>query len=90
MDRLVLGLQHRLQQLNENVAMLEKEDNGNLYGAVSLRIIQLELAELQDLLDKLSRTNSNNQQLSTEIADQVTVDNIFHKRFAVSLSHISV
>lgn len=67
----MLGLQHRLQQLNENVSMLEKEDNGNLYGAVSLRIIQLELAEIQDLLDKLSRTNSNNQQLSTETADQV-------------------
>ncbi|KAI7812141.1 putative olfactomedin-4-like [Triplophysa rosa] len=70
-DRLVLGLQHRLQQLNENVSMLEKEDDENLYGAVSLRIIQLEIAEIQDLLDKLSGTNSNNQQLRTEIADQL-------------------
>ncbi|XP_065147685.1 olfactomedin-4-like [Paramisgurnus dabryanus] len=70
-DRLVLGLQHRIQHLNENVSMLEKEDDGNLYAAVSLRIIQLELAEIQDLLDKLSRSTSNNQQLSAATAVQL-------------------
>uniref|UniRef100_A0A8C2KKK6 Olfactomedin-like domain-containing protein n=1 Tax=Cyprinus carpio TaxID=7962 RepID=A0A8C2KKK6_CYPCA len=67
-DRLVLGLQHRIRQLLDNVSMLEKEDNGNLYAAVSLRIIELELAEIQDLLDKLNRTTNNYQQQSLQTA----------------------
>lgn len=70
-DRLVLGLQHRIRQLLDNVSMLEKEDNGNLYAAVSLRIIELELAEIQDLLDKLNRTTNNYQQLSVKAATEV-------------------
>ncbi len=70
-DRLVLGLQHRIRQLLDNVSMLEKEDNGNLYAAVSLRIIELELAEIQDLLDKLNITTNNYQQLSVNAATEV-------------------
>ncbi|XP_073687703.1 olfactomedin-4-like [Garra rufa] len=69
-DRLALGLQHRIRQLLENVSMLEREDNGNLYAAVSLRIIELELAEIQELLDKLNRTNNKNQQLSVQAAEE--------------------
>uniref|UniRef100_A0A672NHN9 Olfactomedin-like domain-containing protein n=1 Tax=Sinocyclocheilus grahami TaxID=75366 RepID=A0A672NHN9_SINGR len=70
-DRLVLGLQHRIRQLLDNVFMLEKEDNGNLYAAVSLRIIELELDEIQDLLDKLNRTTNNYQQLSVKAATEL-------------------
>ncbi|XP_016296528.1 olfactomedin-4-like [Sinocyclocheilus anshuiensis] len=70
-DKLVLGLQHRIRQLLDNVFMLEKEDNGNLYAAVSLRIIELELAEIQDLLDKLNRTTNNYQQLSVKAATEL-------------------
>ncbi|XP_043083925.1 olfactomedin-4-like [Puntigrus tetrazona] len=70
-DRLVLGLQHRIRQLLENVSMLEREDNGNLYAAVSLRIIELELTEIQDLLDKLNRTTNNYQQLSVKAATEL-------------------
>ncbi|CAM4734298.1 unnamed protein product [Leuciscus chuanchicus] len=70
-DRLVLGLQHRIWQLLDNVSMLEKEDNGNLYAAVSLRIIELELAEIQDLLDKLNRTTNNYQLLSGQTAAEL-------------------
>ncbi|XP_051975253.1 olfactomedin-4-like [Xyrauchen texanus] len=65
-DILVLGLKRRIKHLEDNVSMLEKEDNGNLYAAVSLRITELELAEIQDLLDKLNRTTSNYQQLSAD------------------------
>lgn len=71
-DRLVLGLQQRIKQLEDNVIMLEKEDNRNIYGAVSLRIIELEIAEIQDLVDKLNRTTQNYQHLSVQTADQVT------------------
>ncbi|XP_001335383.3 olfactomedin-4 [Danio rerio] len=72
-DRLVLGLQHRIWQLVDNVSMLEKEDNGNLYAAVSLRIIELELAEIQDLLDKLNKTTNNYKQLGVETAAELQV-----------------
>jgi len=77
-DRLVLGLQHRISQLLENVSMLEKEDNGNLYAAVSLRIIELELAEIQDLMDKLNRTTNNYQLLSGQTATEVNVSTPQH------------
>lgn len=72
LDRLVLGLQQRIKQLEDNVIMLEKEDNRNINGAVSLRIIELEISEIQDLVDKLNRTTKNYQHLSVQTADQVT------------------
>jgi len=72
LDRLMLGLQQRVKQVEENVIVLEKEDDRNLYGAVSLRIIELEIAEIQDLLDKLNRTTQNYQHLSVQTAAQVT------------------
>ncbi|KAK9952179.1 hypothetical protein ABG768_018032 [Culter alburnus] len=71
LDRLVLGLQQRIKQLEDNVVMLEKEDNRNIYGAVSLRIIELEIAEIQDLVDKLNRTTKNYQHLSLQTAAQL-------------------
>ncbi|XP_048015141.1 olfactomedin-4-like [Megalobrama amblycephala] len=71
LDRLVLGLQQRIKQLEDNVVMLEKEDNKNIYGAVSLRIIELEIAEIQDLVDKLNRTTKNYQHLSVQTAAQL-------------------
>lgn len=84
-DRLVLGLQHRIRQLLDNVSMLEKEDNGNLYAAVSLRIIELELAEIQDLLDKLNRTTNNYQQQSLQTAAEVNLCTLHAHVFYVHL-----
>ncbi|XP_048014796.1 olfactomedin-4-like [Megalobrama amblycephala] len=75
LDRLVLGLQQRIKQLEDNVVMLEKEDNRNIYGAVSLRIIELEISEIQDLVDKLNRTTQNYQHLSVQTADQLSAMN---------------
>ncbi|XP_016113789.1 olfactomedin-4-like [Sinocyclocheilus grahami] len=71
LDRLVLGLQQRIKQLEENVLMLEKEDDRNLYGAVSLRIIELEFAEIQDLLNKLNRTTDDYHHLNVQAAAQL-------------------
>ncbi|XP_067292295.1 olfactomedin-4 [Pseudorasbora parva] len=71
LDRLVLGLQQRINQLEDNVILLEKEDNSNLYGAVSLRIIELEIIEIQELLGKLNRTTNNYQHLSVQTAAQL-------------------
>ncbi|XP_016324652.1 olfactomedin-4-like [Sinocyclocheilus anshuiensis] len=70
LDRLVLGLQQRIKQLEDDVVMLEKE-NSNLYAAVSLRIIELEFAEIQELLNKLNRTTSNYHHLGVQAAAQL-------------------
>ncbi|XP_066506014.1 olfactomedin-4-like [Hoplias malabaricus] len=61
---LMLGLQSRLKQLEESVSVLEREDDGKLYGAISLRIIELELAEVLQLMLKLNETLHSNQRLS--------------------------
>uniref|UniRef100_A0A3B4C395 Olfactomedin-like domain-containing protein n=1 Tax=Pygocentrus nattereri TaxID=42514 RepID=A0A3B4C395_PYGNA len=71
MDVLTLGLQRRLEQLKDSMAVLEKEDDGELYGAVSLRIIELELAEVMELMAKLKRKTQSNQQLSQATSNQV-------------------
>ncbi|XP_052453609.1 olfactomedin-4-like [Carassius gibelio] len=70
LDRLVLGLQQRMKQLEDNVVGLEKE-NSNLYAAVSLRIIELEFAEIQDLLNKLNQTTNDYQLLSVQATVQL-------------------
>ncbi|XP_077066579.1 olfactomedin-4-like [Siphateles boraxobius] len=71
LDRLVLGLQQRIKQVEENVIVLEKENDRNLYGAVTLRIIELEIAEIQDLLHKLNSTTRNYRHLSVQTAAQL-------------------
>ncbi|RXN21919.1 olfactomedin-4-like protein [Labeo rohita] len=71
LDRLIVGLQQRIKELENNVAMLEKENDKNLYGAVSLRIIELEFAEIQDLLNKLNRTTSDYHHLGVQAAAQL-------------------
>ncbi|KAL0155736.1 hypothetical protein M9458_049999, partial [Cirrhinus mrigala] len=70
LDRLVVGLQQRIKELEDNVIMLEKENDKNLYGAVSLRIIELEFAEIQDLVNRLNRTTSNYHHHSVQAAAQ--------------------
>ncbi|XP_062855763.1 olfactomedin-4-like [Trichomycterus rosablanca] len=63
-DVLTLGVQRRLEQLAESVSALEIEDDGDLYGAVSLRVIELEVAEVLELMLKLNRSLGSHQQLS--------------------------
>ncbi|XP_028848219.1 olfactomedin-4-like [Denticeps clupeoides] len=70
-DALLLGLHHRLVHLQENMALLESEDDGGLYGAVSLRIIENELVEILELVAKLNGTNQNHQRLSGETSAQL-------------------
>ncbi|KAA0724538.1 hypothetical protein E1301_Tti003806 [Triplophysa tibetana] len=50
----------------------KKEDERNVYGAVSLCIVDLELVEIQDLLDKLNKTTRNFQQLSIVTKTQLS------------------
>ncbi|XP_030630318.1 olfactomedin-4-like [Chanos chanos] len=64
-DALLLGLNRRLSQLEQQVGVLEREDDGDLYGAVSLRIIEIELAEILQLVKKLNNTTLHHQSLSS-------------------------
>ncbi|KAF7707719.1 olfactomedin-4-like [Silurus meridionalis] len=70
-DTLMLGVQQRLEQLEERVSVLEKEDDGGLYGAVSLRIIELELDEILELMSKLNRTIDSHRQISQSTATKL-------------------
>uniref|UniRef100_A0A8C2Q6X8 Olfactomedin-like domain-containing protein n=2 Tax=Cyprinus carpio TaxID=7962 RepID=A0A8C2Q6X8_CYPCA len=70
LDRLLLGLKQRMKQLEDNVVELEKE-NSKLYAAMSLRIIELEYAEIQDLVNKLNRTTNDYYHLNVQAAAQL-------------------
>ncbi|XP_063072670.1 olfactomedin-4-like [Engraulis encrasicolus] len=66
-----LGLHKRLLQLQDEVSVLEQEDDGGLYGAVSLRIIELELAEILQLINRLNTTHNMHLSLSTNVTATV-------------------
>ncbi|KAK5599907.1 hypothetical protein CRENBAI_013757 [Crenichthys baileyi] len=71
LDSLLLGLNRRLPQLEHDVAMLEKEDDRTLYGALSLHIIENELAEIQQMIYKLNSTTTESKHLSENMAQQL-------------------
>ncbi|KAB5571641.1 hypothetical protein PHYPO_G00227400 [Pangasianodon hypophthalmus] len=90
-DVLMLGLQQRLEQLEKSVSVLEKEDDGDLYGAVSLRIIELELAEVLELMDKLKKTVNSHKQLSGSTATRLeSMTKGMKELEAFDLSHVVI
>ncbi|KPP65383.1 olfactomedin-4-like [Scleropages formosus] len=70
-DVLLDQLHYRLLQLEGDITRLEKEDDGDLFGAVSLRIIEIELAEITDLFVKLNATNNAQQRISANTGAQL-------------------
>ncbi|XP_017328948.1 olfactomedin-4 [Ictalurus punctatus] len=88
-DVLMLGLQRRLEQLEESVSVLENEDDGDLYGAVSLRIIELELAEILGLMGKLKKTINSHKGLSESTATKLqNMTEGMQELEAFDLSHV--
>ncbi|XP_042351869.1 olfactomedin-4-like [Plectropomus leopardus] len=71
MESLLLGLERRLPQLQEDVSMLEREDDGELYAVVSLQVIENELREINQLIDRLNRTTLGNQRLTNDSTKQL-------------------
>lgn len=53
------------------MSSLEKEDDGDLYGIISLQLLENELLEIQLLLDRLNSTTLVHQRLSDDTANQV-------------------
>lgn len=63
-------MEQRLQKLVQRIDTLEEEYDGDLYSIISFRIIEIEYAELMDLLNQLQTINWRNQE---------KVDNLFVK-----------
>lgn len=68
----MLGLKLRLPQLLNDLSILEKEDDGELYGAVSLQVIENELIEIRNMIDRLNATTEEYEQLTTDSGRQVS------------------
>lgn len=71
LQSLLLGLEKRLPQLEDDMSLLEKEDNGDLYGVLSLQLLENDLLEIQQLLQRLNSTRLGQQRLSEDTAQQV-------------------
>lgn len=71
LEGLLMGLERRLPQLEEDVSMLEKEDDGELYSVLSLYVIENELTEIKQLINRLNSTTGDNQRLTTNTTKQL-------------------
>ncbi|XP_044050264.1 olfactomedin-4-like [Siniperca chuatsi] len=71
LESLLLGLERRLPQLQEDVSMLEREDDGELYAVLSLYVIENELLEIKQLIDRLNSSTLGHQRLTSEATKQL-------------------
>ncbi|KAM6937957.1 uncharacterized protein FYW49_000216 [Xenentodon cancila] len=71
LESLLMGLDLRLDQLNKDVSVLENENDGELYGVLSLYVIENEMIEINQLIDKLNRTTLGHQLLTADTHHQV-------------------
>lgn len=51
--------------------MLEKEDDGELYGVLSLYVIENEMTEIKELIDKLNSTSLEQERVTATTTQQV-------------------
>nr|XP_020470469.1 olfactomedin-4-like [Monopterus albus] len=71
LESLLLGLERRLPQLQEDVAILERENDGELYGALSLQVIENEMRDIMQLIEKLNSTTLGHQRLISDTTQKV-------------------
>ncbi|KAF7225134.1 olfactomedin-4 [Nothobranchius furzeri] len=71
MESLLLGLDRRLPQLEEDVAMLEEENDGEMYGVLSLYVIENELTEILQLIDQLNSTSLKHKRLIADVTQKL-------------------
>ncbi|XP_047452889.1 olfactomedin-4-like [Mugil cephalus] len=72
MESLLLGLERRLIQLHKDVSVLEREDDGEMYGVLSLFVIENEMIEIKQLIDKLNSTTRDNRRLTEDTSQELT------------------
>lgn len=51
--------------------MLEKEDDGELYGVLSLYVIENEMIEIKQLIDKVNSTSLEQERVTATTTQQV-------------------
>uniref|UniRef100_A0A672JH69 Olfactomedin-4-like n=1 Tax=Salarias fasciatus TaxID=181472 RepID=A0A672JH69_SALFA len=66
LESLLLGLERRIAQLHQDVSVLEREDDGELYGVLSLYVIENEVAEIWQLMDRLNSITEGDQRLTAD------------------------
>ncbi|XP_072925821.1 olfactomedin-4-like isoform X1 [Hemitrygon akajei] len=71
---IIADIEQRLEKLVHWISVLEEEYDGDLYSIVSFRIIEIESAELTDLVNQLQELNSRNQGIVAKFV--VKVQNI--------------
>ncbi|XP_051239223.1 olfactomedin-4 [Dicentrarchus labrax] len=71
LESLLLGLEQRLPRLQEDVSMLEREDDGQLYAVLSLYVVENELVEIKQLFDRLNGTTLGHQHLTANTTKQL-------------------
>lgn len=79
LESLLLGLERRLPQLQEDISILEGENDGQLYGAISLQVVENELTEIKQLLQRLNSTTLRHQRLTADTAERVKTDSGKHQ-----------
>lgn len=68
---LLLGLERRLLQLESDTSILEREDDGDLYGVISLQLLEDQLQEVQELVLRLNSTTAAHRRLTDSTAGLV-------------------
>lgn len=68
---MVLGLEQRLPRLANDIAALESENDEEMYAVISMQLIENELSEIQQFVDKLNSTAVKYQRQSSAAAQQV-------------------
>ncbi|XP_029952995.1 olfactomedin-4 [Salarias fasciatus] len=71
LESLLLGLERRIAQLHKDVSVLEREDDGELYGVLSLYVIENEMVEIRHLMDRLNSTTETDQHLTADAVQQL-------------------
>ncbi|XP_041794831.1 olfactomedin-4-like [Chelmon rostratus] len=71
LESLLLGLERRVLQLQEDVSVLEREDDGQLYSVLSLLVVENELLEIKQLINRLNRTMLAHQWLTTNTTKEL-------------------
>ncbi|KAK7892018.1 hypothetical protein WMY93_023981 [Mugilogobius chulae] len=72
LETLLLGLERRLPQLEEDMSELERDDDSGLYGVLALHVIENELTEIRLLMERLNVTMSTHRQQTQDTTQQIS------------------
>ncbi|XP_067905799.1 olfactomedin-4-like [Heterodontus francisci] len=69
--KIIANMEQQLKNLVQRINEFEEEYDGELYSIISFRIIEIEIAELNDVLSQLQEACSKNQDELTDLVMQV-------------------